>query len=374
MLQNKIYLNYLLEILKTFLVILFGLSVIALTVRAVNFLDLIVENGYPVSTYFKYSLLNLSGISLKFIPFSFLLSLTIFILKHLQDNEFLILWISGVKKIKIVNLIIFSSVIVLILYLVLSIFFTPYALLKSRMLLSQEDLNSFLPTIRTQQFSDTYSGLSIIVEKKLNNEIENVFIHDQGNNLKSLSSNISDTSSTTIIAKKGIVNKKSIILLNGQILSSKKDKTKDEIIKFEQLNIDLGKISTSTIKQPKLQETATYRLLSCFIFKNFKDVICEDEAKKEIIPSLIRRIGLPLYIPVLSLICSLLLFQSNKKYLNKFLIFAYSFLLLVFTELVVRYTGINDFLRLFFIIFPFFLFIIFYLILFFRLPKTQKTI
>ena len=213
MLQNKIYLNYLLEILKTFLVILFGLSVIALTVRAVNFLDLIVENGYPVSTYFKYSLLNLSGISLKFIPFSFLLSLTIFILKHLQDNEFLILWISGVKKIKIVNLIIFSSVIVLILYLVLSIFFTPYALLKSRMLLSQEDLNSFLPTIRTQQFSDTYSGLSIIVEKKLNNEIENVFIHDQGNNLKSLSSNISDTSSTTIIAKKGIVNKKSIILV-----------------------------------------------------------------------------------------------------------------------------------------------------------------
>ena len=85
----------------------------------------------------------------------------------------------------------------------MSIFFTPYALLKSRMLLSQEDLNSFLPTIRTQQFSDTYSGLSIIVEKKsLNNEIKNVFIHDQGNNLKSLSSNISDTSSTTIIAKK----------------------------------------------------------------------------------------------------------------------------------------------------------------------------
>ena len=129
----------------------------------------------------------------------------------------------------------------------------------------------------------------------------------------------------------------------GKLLSSKKDKTKDEIIKFEQLNIDLGKISTSTIKQPKLQETATYRLLSCFIFKNFKDIICKDEAKKEIIPSLIRRIGLPLYIPVLSLICSLLLFQSNKKYLNKFLIFAYSFLLLLFTELVVRYTGINDF-------------------------------
>ena len=61
MLQNKIYLNFIAEILRTFLVVLIGFSVIALTVRAVNFLDLIVENGYPLSTYFKYSILNLLG-------------------------------------------------------------------------------------------------------------------------------------------------------------------------------------------------------------------------------------------------------------------------------------------------------------------------
>ena len=59
MLNNKIYRNFFIEILKTFLVILFGLSLIALTVRAVNFLDLIVDNGYPVFTYFQYSFLNL---------------------------------------------------------------------------------------------------------------------------------------------------------------------------------------------------------------------------------------------------------------------------------------------------------------------------
>ena len=98
MLQNKIYLNFIKEISKTFLVVLLGLSLIALTVRAVSFLELIVENGYPVGTYFKYSLLNLFGIAPKFIPLSFLISLTIFILKHLQDGEFIILWVSGVKK------------------------------------------------------------------------------------------------------------------------------------------------------------------------------------------------------------------------------------------------------------------------------------
>ena len=49
MLQNKIYHNYLIEIFRTFLIILFGLSLIALTVRAVNFLDLIVDSGYDVA-------------------------------------------------------------------------------------------------------------------------------------------------------------------------------------------------------------------------------------------------------------------------------------------------------------------------------------
>ena len=53
MLQNKIYQNFIIEIFKTFLIILFGLSIIALTVRAVNFLDLIVDNGYPVYDLFS---------------------------------------------------------------------------------------------------------------------------------------------------------------------------------------------------------------------------------------------------------------------------------------------------------------------------------
>ena len=46
----------------------------------------------------------------KFIPLSFLIALTIFILKHLQDSEFIILWTSGVKKIHLVNLFFSTSI------------------------------------------------------------------------------------------------------------------------------------------------------------------------------------------------------------------------------------------------------------------------
>ncbi len=202
MLQNKIYLNFITEILKTFFVILFGLSLIAWTVRAVNFLDLIVESGYSIPTYFQYSILNLFGILTKFIPLAFLLSLMLFIIKQIQEKEFLILWTSGVKKIKVINLFFFISIFVLIFYLIFSTFITPLALNESRKIIRQNNFNSLMPTIRAQQFSDSFKGFTFIVEKRSKNKIENVFIHDNSNTLKNLTSNEKNNITTTISAKK----------------------------------------------------------------------------------------------------------------------------------------------------------------------------
>ena len=238
-----------------------------------NFLELIVDSGYPPSTYFKYSFLNLFGIAPKFVPLLFSLSLTLFIVKHIQDSEFIILWTSGVEKIKIVKLFFFTSIFILIFYITLSAFLTPYALNKSRMLLSKENFNSFLPTVRTNRFSDSFKGFTLIVNEKVNNELKNIFLHDKGNNLKNLSSDSSKIKNTTIIARSGLIDKKKMFLFNGQIITSKKDINKNEIIKFEQLNINLSDLSTTTIKKPKLQETSTFELLNCFKNRIFKNVI-----------------------------------------------------------------------------------------------------
>lgn len=371
MLQNKIYQNFFIEIFKTFLLVLFGLSLIALTVRAVSFLDLIVESGYPVSTYFEYSILNLFGIAPKFVPFAFLLALTIFILKHQQEGEFTILWTSGVKKIYLVNLFIFTSFVILIVYLFFSTFLTPFALNKSRQLLGNENFNSFLPTIKSQQFSDSFKGFTFIVEKKVNNEIKSIFLFDKGNNLRNLSSNVSELKSTTIVAENGIIKEKKMFLFNGQIISSKRN-SENEVVKFDQLNIDLNNLSTSTIKNPKIQETSTIKLMNCLSSDSINYEFCNEGFKKEILPTLNRRLIIPFYIPVLSLICSLLLIKSEKKYLNKFSIFTYSFALLIFIELAVRYTGINDILMVFFIIIPFCLTLIFYLFLIYKFSSNSK--
>ena len=239
MLQNKIYQNFLLEIIKTFVTIVFGLSLIALTVRAVNFLDLIVDSGYPLKIYFLYSFLNLFGLAPKFIPLAFIISLIIFIIRHINDREFIILWLSGVKKIQVVNLFILISSFIVVIYLIFSVFLTPLALNKSRQLLSNDYLNSFLPTIKSNQFSDTFKGFTYVAEKKINNEVKNIFLHDNGKNLKNFSPNNNDISDVVVIAKKGIIKDRKMFLFNGQIISSKKNKIENELINFEQLDISL---------------------------------------------------------------------------------------------------------------------------------------
>mgnify|MGYP007000107793 len=68
---------------------------------------------------------------------------------------FIILYTSGVKKMQLVNLLLFTSVIILIFNLILSTLITPLALNKSRQILASQNYESFLPTIKIQQFSDS---------------------------------------------------------------------------------------------------------------------------------------------------------------------------------------------------------------------------
>ena len=372
MLLNKIYQNYLSEIFKTFLVILLALSLIALTVRAVSFLELIVDSGYLLSAYFKYSILNILGIIPKFIPLSFLIALIIFIIKHKQDSEFIILWTSGIKKIKLVNLLFLFSISILLINLLISIFITPMALNKSRNVLSNNEINSFLPTIRTQQFSDSFSQFTFFVEKKNGNNLKNIFLHDKGSVLRNLSPNVSNTQNISITASEGIVEKNRLILFEGQIISEKKEDFKGDVIKFEQLNVNLSDLNTRTIKKPKIQETSTVKLINCLIGKDLNKDFCNQSFLNEIVPTLNRRIILPFYIPVISLICCLLLIKNEKKYLNDFSIFLYSFCILLFAELSVRFTGINFITQIIFITLPIILTIIVYSFILFKFSNEYK--
>ena len=57
-----------------------------------------------------------------------------------------------------------------------------------------------------------------------------------------------------------------------------------------------------------------------------------------------KRFGMPVYIPLISLICCFLLASRKDKkmfYLNKYIYFFIGFLILALAEIIVRYSGIS---------------------------------
>ena len=117
-----------------------------------------------------------------------------------------------------------------------------------------------------------------------------------------------------------------MILFNGQILSSNIDNSENEIIKFEQLKIDLNNFSNTTIKTPKIQETSTIKLISCLDISFLKMLNVIIILIKRLSTNLNRRVFLPFYIPVISLIACMLLIKKKEI----FFLVKYQFFYIVF--------------------------------------------
>ena len=193
--------------------------------------------------------------------------------------------------------------------------------------------------------------------------------------MKNLTTNQSKDKTTTIVAEKGLVQEKKMILFNGSILSANIEDVENNIIKFQQLNIDLQNLQTDTITSPKLQETSTIDLIKCLTGKTQGiSFICKESSKKEIITMLNRRLVLPFYIPIISLLCSFLLIQNKKRsknFINQYSIFTLSFLVLLYAELLIRYTGISKILSLIFMFTPLLLIAVIYFFLMVKISKES---
>ena len=341
--KKTIYKYFFHEFTRYFTITLFALAVIVWTVQAVNFLDLITEDGHAFTIYFLYSFLTLSKVLTKLIPYCFLISIVLTILKLEKDNELIALWTSGLNKIHIVNLIFRISLLIMFLQLFLSSFITPETLNYSRSLIKNSQLQFVPSLLKEKEFNDTVEGLTIFVGKKTDSKnYENIFIRDDSNIITQVS-----TGSATIFAKSGYVSKdeKSLILLDGNI--QKYDATGSiTLITFGQTELDLSGLSTKTISEPKIQETSTINIFRCIQKKNIDTPNCNKHKKenKDIKIEINKRFGMPIYIPLISLIaCFLLSVRSETKISSyyKYLYFLIGFVIVVISEITVRYSGIS---------------------------------
>ena len=214
--KKTIYKYFFYEFVIYFTIILFALAAVVWTIQAVNYLDLVIEDGHSFRIYFYYSLLTLSKVLTKLIPFCFLTAIIFTIIKFEKDNELIVLWTSGLNKIHIVNLIFRISLLVMLLQLLLTNIFNPTLLNFSRTILKNSELQFIPSLLKEKQFNAAVEDLTIFVEKKDENQIyKNIFIRDDGKIL----SKIASSTSSTIFAKSGHMteDEKKLILYNGKM-------------------------------------------------------------------------------------------------------------------------------------------------------------
>ena len=91
------------DILSFFLLSSIAITSIIWVIQGVNLLDIVTEKGHAIGVYFIYSLLNIPKIFSKLLIFTYFLTLFVVLNKYEENNEILVFWTNGIKKISFIN-------------------------------------------------------------------------------------------------------------------------------------------------------------------------------------------------------------------------------------------------------------------------------
>ena len=311
--EKKIFKKLFVEIGVIFLLTSLTLALIIWILQAVNFLDIISEDGHSIVTYFKFSLLNLPKIVSKILLLSFFLSLFYVLDSYDEKNQLLIYWSNGISKNYFLNKIFFFSFIFIFFSFILSFIIVPFSQDKARSYIRASSLDFFPALIKPKQFIDTVESLTIFIDKKENEKIESLILKD--------TSNVNNVQ--IIIARKGKIvnedNNKFLYLYDGKIINSSLS-NKSRIFNFTETRFNLDKYKTKTTTYPKIQELSSFLIIDCLINirnktnKKFDNFECNENLSKELSQELYKRMYLPFYIPLISIIVCFLILNSHNHY------------------------------------------------------------
>ena len=354
------------DCLVFFLITLFSTGVIIWVFQAVNFLDIIVEDGRNYLVYLNFSLLNFPKVISKLVPFVLFFSFIYVIGKYELKNELIIFWNFGINKIDLINFFIKFSLLIMLFQMFLTAIIVPKSQDLARSFLRASSINYLENFIKPKIFNDAVKGLTIYSNSK-----------DEFGNLNEiyLKKGSGDNFQITF-AKEGrfkqIGNNQFLELNFGETISVINDKITN--FKFKKTDFNLSNFEDNTTTYKKTQEVATLDLVKCYhklmnfdfikIDENFEVENCRTDNIDNIIRELYKRIIIPLYIPVLILISLMLIFRS-KENINysryRILIFLIGFSTIILSEMTIRLID-KDFIKniKFFIIPIFLVFTLYY--------------
>jgi lipopolysaccharide export system permease protein len=351
-----------------FLLIIFTISVIIWVLQAVNYLDFVIEDGHGFLVYFKYTLLSFPKIISRIFPFAIFIAFSYILLKYENKNELVIFWNFGIKKINFINFFIKFSVWFVLISLLLNAIITPFAQDKARSFIRSSNLDFFESILKPKKFIDVIENLTIYFdEKNENGELINIFLNEK----KDINN------SQTTFAKTGTINIKNDIkiltLYDGKSINNVNGNISE--FQFTKTDYNISKFSSNTIMHQKTQEITTIDLIRCSVF--FKNSIenssnakilkinnCVFNNLENIYKQLYARLIKPLYITFLISISLLIILKSKSDHLyniNKFRIYLFAFLFIIFLESSSNLISTNLVQNLFFSILPLIFTLIIYL-------------
>ena len=313
--KKILFRKLLIDYLSFFLIALLGSSVVVWVFQAVNYLDIMIEDGRDYTIYINYSLLNFPKILSKLFPFVLFFSIFHITSKFENSNELIILWNFGVTKIELINFIFRFSLILMIVQITLSSLIIPKSQDLARSFLRTSTVNFFGNFIKPQRFNDTIKNVTIYSEKKDNEgNLYNLYLKKQ----------LDQNNFQLTYAKKGIFkefNKMPILVLyDGATITGKNDKITN--FSFSKSNFPISNFKSNATTYKKTQELSSVQLFQCLIFlqnkkksEESKIENCSKKNLKNIYKELYKRFLIPFYIPLLVLI-PFLLTLSSKENLN----------------------------------------------------------
>ncbi len=365
--KKIIFKNFFRECTEFFILSSFAVTIIVWVIQAVNYLEFVTEDGHSFKIYFLYTIFSLPKIFNKLLPFMFFFSIFITLIKYEEQNQTLIFWINGIKKLTFINIIVLYSFFFLILNFFFSLYIVPLSQDKARSFIRESNIDYLPLLVKPKKFIDTVERLTIYSDKKNKNTLENIIIKDSFSNSKS----------KIIYAKKGFFTENNgnnlLILTSGKILNINDGNTNS--FDFNETQINLSKYTSKTTKTPKIQEVDTKRLLNCLLErkittdevrgKNLK-FICKKnlDLKNKISQELYTRFFKPFYIPLLAFVSGLLLIKSknSQAYSSyKIKIFLSGVIIISFSEISAKFYSVNLGESFLILITPLILFFLMYL-------------
>ena len=365
------------DCLVFFIITLFSSSIIIWVFQAVNFLDIIVEDGRSYLVYLNFSLLNFPKVISKLVPFVLFISFLYVIGKYELRNELIIFWNFGINKINLINFFIKFSFFVMLFQIFLTSFIVPKSQDLARSFLRTSSINYLENFVKPRIFNDAVKGLTIYSNSK-----------DKEGNLKEiyLKKGSGDNFQITF-AKEGrfkqMGQNQFLELRFGETISVINDKITN--FKFKKSDFNLSNFEDNTTTYKKTQEVATLDLIKCYhnlmnlsffnIDKNFDVENCRLDNIDNIIKELYKRIVIPFYIPVLILISLLLIFRS-KENINysryRIFIFLIGFSIIIISEMTIRLINENFLENIKFFLIPIILVISLYINYFLQFKDTKN--